>query len=583
MGTQHGTSAGGDPSSVTCVPRPLGRRQRLHLRAVPSLRPKQCDTAPLEWRVPKGKLPGYDRGLNMRKLVTALGLIAPSSCLVMLLFAACSGTGGSANPPLVAGSGGTRGTGGRGGTQREPDAGAQAGQPGTGGSAGDASEGGASGAGAVDGSMDDPDASPAGPDGGASLPDAGGPAADAGGGTPKPAGKLIIDGLTGDVTAREVDTFLAVVSAAAIPTSQFPNGGHNNLADGNGGTTLEAINRVYEITGEIPALAAQHAKLLDLAIRWSDAWFIHRNDLAQGEKRVMWTGKVEPLWPPDAPPNNSAGCEVGETVGILAYTALNIFKTKAIAAETVPDGDPNGYGATYGARGKTYLSMLEFSMDGFFNVNFLDKTTLTIRHPNSAAYDAFPANNVNAWNREMMFLHAWQTLGEIHALLGDDAGKAKMYRSITENAVNLFVQNAVPATAPDGTAVYNWGYGNFGDVTNKLTGEQIGIHAQYDIWGLTRAYRAGYTNATAQQMKTFADTVVHELTLPTGEYAGHIDRCCDTQTYNYLPSGFIFLVPFNNAIFKHAAELDINSGRQGTNPGLTAGLLWAKHVLAKSP
>ena len=47
-----------------------------------------------------------------------------------------------------------------------------------------------------------------------------------------------------------------------------------------------------------------------------------------------------------------------------------------------------------------------------------------------------------------------------------------------------------------------------------------------------------------------ADTVVHELTLPTGEYAGHIDRCCDTQTYNYLPSGFMFLVPFNKDIYK---------------------------------
>src|SRR5947207_870160 len=63
----------------------------------------------------------------------------------------------------------------------------------------------------------------------------------------------------------------------------------------------------------------------------------------------------------------------------------------------------------------------------------------------------------------------------------------------------------------------------------------------------TRAYRAGYTKATAQQMKTYADTIVHELTLPTGEYAGNIDRT-GTQTYNYLPSGFIFLVPFNTEI-----------------------------------
>ena len=99
-----------------------------------------------------------------------------------------------------------------------------------------------------------------------------------------------------------------------------------------------------------------------------------------------------------------------------------------------------------------------------------------------------PANNVNAWNREMMFLHAWQTLGEIHALLSDDPPRATTYQTITRNIVDLFVQNAVRATAPDGTPVYNWGYGNFGDLENNKTSEQIGVHAQYDIWGLTRAY-----------------------------------------------------------------------------------------------
>jgi hypothetical protein len=472
-----------------------------------------------------------------------------------------TGTGGEDTGGEV-GTGGARATGGRSGQggAAVPDAAPQ------GGMAGDSG----------------PDASAAGADGGDRspdariAPDAGGPDA-----MSPPAGKLVIDGLDGEVTQHEVDTFLSVISARPIPVSQWPNGGHNALADGNGGTTLEAINRLYEVTGEIPALAAQHAQLLDLAIRWSDAWLIHRNDLAMGEKRVMWTGQVDPVWPPDAPPNLYAGCEVGETVGILAYTALNIFKTKAIAAQTVPDGDPNGYGKTYLARAGTYLSMLEFTMDKYFNVYFLDRPTLTIHRPTAAAYDSLPSNNVNAWNREMMFLHAWQTLGEIHALLGDDPAKATMYRKITENTVNLFVQNAQPATAPDGTPVYNWGYGNFGDVKNKLTGEQIGIHAQYDIWGLTRAQRAGYTSATAQQMKTYADTVVHELTLPSGEYAGHIDRCCDTQTYNYLPAGFMFLVPFNHDIFKHAAQSDIGSGRQASSADLTAGILWAKHQLAR--
>jgi hypothetical protein len=391
---------------------------------------------------------------------------------------------------------------------------------------------------------------------------------------------FVLDSLDGEVTKHEVDTFLAVVAATAIPTSQYPGGGHNYLADGNGGTTLEAINRLYEITGDIPSLAAEHGRLLELAIQWSDAWLSHRNDLPLGEHRVMWTGNIDPVWPPDAPPSTYAACEVGETIGILAYTALNIVNTPAIWSQTVSEGDPNGYGATYLERAKTYITMLEYSMDNYFNKHFLDTATLTIHHPSSAAYDALGSNNVNAWNREMMFLHAWQTLSQVHAQLGDDPKRAAEYKSITENTVNLFVKNAKPKVAPDGTQVYDWGYGNFGDEKNHLTGEQIGIHAQYDIWGLTRAYRAGYTSATAQQMKTYADTVVHELMISPGVYAGYIDRCCSTQTYDYLPSGFMFLTPYNTDIYKAAADADINNHHQQSSETLTSGILWAKHWIA---
>src|SRR5207248_2480596 len=118
---------------------------------------------------------------------------------------------------------------------------------------------------------------------------------------------------------------------------------------------------------------------------------------------------------------------------------------------------------------------------------------------------------------------------------------------------------------------------------NNLTGEQVGVHGQYDICGLTRAYSTAYnTVPTAQQMKTYADTVVHEVTLSidsagAATYASHIDRCCDTTTYSYLPTGFIFLTPYNTAIYKPAAHADINSGRQANSPALTADVLWMKH------
>lgn len=398
--------------------------------------------------------------------------------------------------------------------------------------------------------------------------------------------QLVIDSLDGEVTQNEVDTFINAVSVTPIPTSQWTATiTHNQLADGNGGQTLEGINDLYMITGDIPSLSAEHTQLLNLAIQWTDAWLINRNDMPLGEQRVMWTGNIEPVWPPNCPTCSGPTyyeSEVGDTIGHMAYTAYNILNTPSMWNNSVPDGDPNSFGATYLARAQTYVAMLEYTMSNSFTPYFIDPNTLLIARPGTSQGYLSSFHNVNAWNVEMMLLNAYWRLAQCHVLLGDNPALAAMYGSIVQNSTDMFVQNALPRTAPDGTAVYDWGYGNFGDVVGRLTGEQIGVHAQYDMWGLTRAYGTGYTSATAQQMQTYADTVVHEITLSidasgAATYASFNNRCCSSQTYNYLPNGFIFLTPYNTDIYRPAANADINSRRQKGSPGLTAGILWAKH------
>jgi len=403
--------------------------------------------------------------------------------------------------------------------------------------------------------------------------------------------QLVIDSLDGEVTQHEVDTFINVVSAMPIPTSEWTATiTHNQLADGKGGMTLEGINYMAEITADIPSLSAEHTQLLNLAIQWNDAWLSHRNDLPLGEGRVMWTGSVEPVWPPNCPTCSSPTyyeSEVGDTVGHMARAAYNILNTPSIWNETVPDGDPDNFGKTYLARAQTYVSMLEFTMSISFTPYFIDPNTLLIRRPSTAQGYQSTFHVVNAWNVQMMLLNAYWRLAQCHVILGDNPSLAAMYKTIVQKSTDMFVQNAISITAPDGTPVYDWGYGNFGDETGRLTGEQVGVHASYDIWGLTRAYSTGYTTVpTAQQMKTYADTVVHEMTLSidssgAATYASFNDRCCDTATYNYLPYGFIFLTPYNTDIYKPAAHADINSGRQQNDAGLTAGILWAKHWIYK--
>src|SRR5215472_10249637 len=399
--------------------------------------------------------------------------------------------------------------------------------------------------------------------------------------------QLVIDSLDGEVTQHEVDTFISNASATAIPTAEWTaTATHNLLADGKGGVSLEAINYMYQITGDIPSLSTEHLQLLNLAIAWNDAWLTHRNDLPLGEGRVMWTGNVEPVWPPNCPTCTNPTyyeSEVGDTFGHMAFTAYNILNTPSIWNDTVPDTDPNGFGATYLARAQTYVSMLEYSMSTSFTPYFIDPNTLLIRRPSVAQGYLSSFHNVNAWNVQMMLLNAYWRLAQSHVILGDNPSLAAMYKTIVQKSTDMFVQNAQPLTAPDGTAVYDWGYCNFGDCTGRLTGEQLGVHASYDIWGLTRAFSSGYTTATtAQQMKTYADTLVHETTLSidsagAATYASFNDRCCSTATYNYLPYGFIFLTPYNTDIYRPAATADINSGRQASDLGLTANILWAKH------
>jgi hypothetical protein len=111
------------------------------------------------------------------------------------------------------------------------------------------------------------------------------------------------------------------------------------------------------------------------------------------------------------------------------------------------------------------------------------------------------------------------------------------------------------------------------------TGEDTIIHGQYDIWGLTRAYQAGYTDATAQQMKTYADTVAHEMQISPGVYAGTVDRVGNSATYHYLPAGYMYLAPYTTGLFVQAATADIMSGQQKNSPAVDASILWAKHVI----
>jgi len=242
---------------------------------------------------------------------------------------------------------------------------------------------------------------------------------------------MTLQSLTGAVTATEISSFKTFLAGQPPPTT---NTYDNNMADGTAGMNCEALGLMYEVTND-PAL-------LNQMILYADAFISLRNDYT--DQRVMWTGKVEPVWLTKAAGTSVAGyagCENNDIVGHIAYCARLILQTEALWNATVPDGNPHGYGATYFQRATNYIAQMEYSESEYFNPNFINAGNDQITAPTNSAWTAF-GESVNAWNRQMMFLNGWQRLSECHQLLGDNAPNVSFYDAIVQASINWFLPPA---------------------------------------------------------------------------------------------------------------------------------------------
>jgi hypothetical protein len=269
--------------------------------------------------------------------------------------------------------------------------------------------------------------------------------------------KLVIDNLQGEVTQSEVDTYISYmnggVSGALLPTNALGD----NLAYGTPDSTLEGLNYMYRITGDIPSMSTEHMQLLNLAIVWSERFILLRNDQSMGPHQVMWTGNVDPVLVTDAPNTaNSgyAGSENGDTAGHILSTALNILQTPSIWNQPVPDGNPNNFGVTYLQRAQTYINMMEVTTQNYFTKYFINPTTYQIIFPTSPAWSVF-AENMDAWNRQFLLTNDYLRLAQCHAILGDNPTLEAFYTNIVKTSTNAFVANAQLVTGANAEAAYD--------------------------------------------------------------------------------------------------------------------------------
>src|SRR5207244_10097472 len=132
--------------------------------------------------------------------------------------------------------------------------------------------------------------------------------------------------------------------------------------------------------------------------------------------------------------------------------AYLILKTPSIWNTTVPDGNPNGYGGTYKQRATGYLSKVDQSLSAYVTRWFVDSSTFKIHTPTDSRWSPASGGDTaeTAWNRQALFVMAYQYSAECHDILADNPS----YLSFYKNVVNAFNTWFTPGY-PSGWSVYS--------------------------------------------------------------------------------------------------------------------------------
>src|SRR5882724_5559116 len=175
------------------------------------------------------------------------------------------------------------------------------------------------------------------------------------------AAQMIVESLSGPVTQNEINSFKSYI--LTINPVVYPDTGsiENQYAQAASGEQIKAMGLMYEIT--------QDPAILDRMIFFCDALLGQRNDIlaAPYGQKTYATGNIEPAWTgqrDDVTPYSTSAS--GDCVGHLAYCARLILQSPALWNTPVAIGDPQGHGATYGARAATFVAEADFTVDNYF-------------------------------------------------------------------------------------------------------------------------------------------------------------------------------------------------------------------------
>jgi hypothetical protein len=384
---------------------------------------------------------------------------------------------------------------------------------------------------------------------------------------------MIIESSSGPVTGLEIDAFKTFMRTQSPPPTPWGKS-HNAWSFNEGGPALESLCTVYEISND--------TELLDLAITFADACIWQRNDLLpadKGGRRVLWTGKVEKVWCPEAPTHKNArysGCESEDGVAHVAYCAKLILRHPELHNTSVPDKDPRHFGATYLERAKTYIDKCDESNDEYYVRWFVRPGTNLIRDPDNQPEWKALKENVDAINRQMMFDGGFQRLAECHEILGDAPGRVKRYDAIVKASVDECVagMKSYRAYALNHHTVYDWSY-----YPHSRKGSESVGHGAYDVWGIFRAYQRPAYNVSLADVTPLASTMAYVIAKEDGTFATTVDGKGASRTFHAGP--WVLLSEWNADVWDAVTKHALKSESYKRNPLETACILWEKDRRAK--
>lgn len=375
---------------------------------------------------------------------------------------------------------------------------------------------------------------------------------------------LVIENLTGDVTANESTSFLNYMNGVSAPAQND----QNIWVFGAPGYQTEACGLMYDAT--------KNRSILDRMIYLCDAALAGRNDLAtsaNGGQRTIWTGNIEPVWPGSAAgvTPQTAGVEQGQIISHMAFCAKLILQNPSIW--NIALTDPHGYGATYKARALTYITQADYVIDNWITPHFVRASDKKLYFP--GAPNPYKPGEPSPWNQMFMVTNAMIKLVQCHLLLADAASRITQYDAVVQANVNWFTSNLTANTAPNGNPCWNWKYALGGSTEDTN-------HFAYDAEGLWNAYDSGRYGITLTQIKNMANTYFDIVlaTVTNGIYAGKVDGTTGTGNAggdNYVRWQYYYLADIRKDRYFVESNIDIaNSTYAGSAP-VTAGILWLKH------